>query len=62
MPILKLKKDDPQKELEFEVKCALELTPEERIHKLLVHSEAMLKLAKLYEDRRAYQVIKRELG
>lgn len=61
MPLLKLDQDDPEKEREFEIKCALELTPEERIHKLLMHSEAMLKLAKRYENRRTYQVIKREL-
>lgn len=31
MPLLKLDKDDPQKELEFEVACELKLTPEERL-------------------------------
>jgi len=31
MPILKLDKHDPQKELEFEVRCALMKTPEERL-------------------------------
>lgn len=59
MPILKLDKDDPQKELEFEVKCALQLSLEDRIHKLLLLSERIMRLAKQYETRRPYQIIKR---
>ncbi|MDO8527843.1 MAG: hypothetical protein Q7T03_09175 [Deltaproteobacteria bacterium] len=62
MPILKLDKDDPQKELEFEVKCGLAIRPEDRIHKLLEHTKAMLRLAKRYEDRRPSQIIKRKAG
>ncbi len=61
MPLLKIDKDDPQKELEFEVRCGLKLTQQDRIHKLLLLSQAMLKLAKQYEDRRPYQVLKREI-
>lgn len=59
MPVLKLEKDDPQKELEFEVRCALKVKPEDRIHKLLLLSKRMLRLAHRYEDRRPYQIIKR---
>jgi hypothetical protein len=33
MPILKLDKDDPQKELEFEVRCALEEPAEQRLQR-----------------------------
>ena len=62
MPLLKLDKDDPQKELEFEVRCALQLTQAVRIHRLLMHSQRMLRLAKKYEDRRPYQIIKRAIG
>lgn len=35
MPMLKLDKDDPQKELEFEVECALMHSPEERLKRWL---------------------------
>ena len=59
MAMLKLAKDDPQKELEFEVKCALLISPEDRIHKLLILSQSILRLAKKYADRRTYQIIKR---
>ena len=59
MPILKLDKDDPQKELEFEVRCSLQRTIGDRIHALLELSQRMLRLAKKYETRRPYQIIKR---
>ena len=61
MALLKLDKHDPRRELEFEVKCALRLTQQDRIHKLILLSQAMLKLAKQYENRRPYQIIKREV-
>ena len=59
MPLLKLDKDDPQKELEFEVRCALMYTQAQRIHGLLELSQRMLRLAKMYETRRPYQILKR---
>lgn len=59
MPILKLDKDDPQKELEFEVRCALQITQADRIRQLLALSQTMLKLAKQYADKRPYQITKR---
>jgi hypothetical protein len=62
MPMLKLDKDDPEKELEFEVKCSLEYTLAQRIHKLLKLSKRILKLAKKYEHRRPPQIIKRTSG
>lgn len=61
MAILKLDKDDPQKELEFEVECGLQIRPVDRIKKLLEHSQLMLRLAKRYAPKRAYQVIKRPI-
>ncbi len=62
MPILKLDKDDPQKELEFEVKCALQLSLKDRIKKMLMLSARMLKVAKKYGNQRPYQIIKRPIG
>jgi len=62
MPILKLDKDDPKKELEFDVKCGLEVKQGDRIRKLLMFSESLLKLAKKYAAQRPYQIIKRPLG
>ncbi|MBF0491617.1 MAG: hypothetical protein HQM15_02410 [Deltaproteobacteria bacterium] len=59
MPMLILDKEDLQKELEFEVKCALTIKPEDRIKKLHLLSEHVLKLAGKYETRRPYQIIKR---
>ena len=41
--ILKLDKDDPQKELEFEVMCALEKDPNERLDYWLKWNIKMLK-------------------
>ncbi len=60
--MLSLDKDDPQKELEFEVKCNLEIKQGDRIHKMLDLTKSMLRLAKKYEDRKSYQIIKRECG
>ncbi|MBI4211359.1 MAG: hypothetical protein HY540_01855 [Deltaproteobacteria bacterium] len=57
--MLKLDKDDPQAELEFEVKCALEYTQAERIHKMLDLTKTILKLAGKYADRKTPQIIKR---
>ncbi|MBI2082735.1 MAG: hypothetical protein HYT76_04115 [Deltaproteobacteria bacterium] len=51
MPILKLEKDDPQKELEFEVKCALEQTPEQRLERWYEWNINLLKFAQ--ERRKA---------
>lgn len=62
MPVLKLEKDDPMRELEFEVKCALAMSQEDRIHKLLLLSESMLRLAKRHETRRPDQIVKRPLS
>ena len=58
--MLKLDKDDPKKELEFEVSCSLNYSMSERLHKLLLISAQILKLAKKYENRKTTQVIKRK--
>ncbi len=59
MPMLKLDKHDPQKELEFDVACSLSYTVAQRVHRLLELSQRILKLAKKYEIRRSPQVLKR---
>lgn len=61
MPLLKLDKDDPEKELEFEVKCSLEYTPEERLERWIDWNISMLKFAEQqsHEDRNPDKIIKR---
>jgi hypothetical protein len=57
--ILKLDKDDPEKELDFDVRCALERPVAMRISVMLEVSRRMLVLARKYADRRAYKIIQR---
>ena len=45
MDLLKLEKDDFQKELEFEVKCALQISPEERLARWFDWNIQMLEFA-----------------
>lgn len=59
MPILKLSKHDPKKELEFDVRCHLELSVEQRLKMLWLLSLDTLKLAKLYAPRKALTIVKR---
>lgn len=60
MPMLKLDKDDPQKELEFEVRCALMMTPEERLKEWYEWNIKMLKwFEKRYGSERSPKIIKR---
>lgn len=60
MPILKLAKDDPKKELEFEVEYQLSLTIKQRF-KMMWGADAMawLKFARKYEHSKAPLVVKR---
>ena len=55
MPLLKLEKDDPQKELEFEVACELRYTPEERLEGwyqwMLEMSEFVEQQSRLYHGQ-----------
>lgn len=46
MPILKLDKDDPKRELEFDVECALQQDPSERLDQWLEWNISMLEFAK----------------
>lgn len=62
--MLKLDKDDPKKELEFEVKCALTMTPEERLAKWYDWNLQTLKFAaeqrrKLFGPEETPKIIKR---
>lgn len=58
--MLKLDKDDPQKELEFEVECALEEDPCERLDSWLDWNIKMLKrMEELHGHKDTPQVIKR---
>lgn len=59
MPILKLSKDDPKKEMDFELTCNLNLTLEQRLTMHWRHSVNMLKLAKIYATRKTFTVVKR---
>lgn len=46
MPILKLDKDDPQRELEFDIEFALKQDPSERLDQWLEWNISMLKFAR----------------
>ncbi|MBF0104420.1 MAG: hypothetical protein HQM16_03730 [Deltaproteobacteria bacterium] len=50
MPLLKLEKDDPQKELEFEVRCALQIPASERLDRWLEWNLSMLAFIKQQEQ------------
>ena len=61
MALLKLAKDDPQKELEFEVKCALTENPEERLRRWLAWNIDMLTwFYKLHGHQTTPQIVKRK--
>jgi hypothetical protein len=45
MPLLKLDKDDPKTELEFEVRCALRQDPSERLDRWLEWNLQLLHFA-----------------
>ena len=57
MPLLKLDKDDPQKELEFEVKCALEQDPSVRLDRWLEWNIDMLKFAEENQKRLGLNIL-----
>ncbi len=60
MPILKLDKHDPQKELEFEVRCALMHTPEERLEHWLEWNIKMLKwIEEMHGHQETPKIVKR---
>lgn len=60
MHILKLDNNDPKKELEFEVTCALQKVPEERLKHWLEWNIKMLKWAeKLHGHKESPPIVKR---
>lgn len=61
MHLLKLEKDDPERELEFEVKCGLEIPPDERLQHWLEWNLTMLDFIKKQqnESRKTPQIVKR---
>lgn len=60
MPLLKLDKHDPQKELEFDVKCALMMTPEDRLKKWLEWNIKMLNwVGKMHGYQTTAKIVKR---
>lgn len=61
MPLLKLAKDDPKKELEFEVRCTLMMTPEERLKHWYVWNLKMLQWIKeLHGHKDTPKIVKRK--
>lgn len=63
MPILKLSKDNPKKELEFEVKFQLSLTTKQRFE-MMWGKDAMawLKFARAHEHSKTPFIVKRTQG
>ena len=59
-PILKLKKDDPDKEREFELRFLLSLSVKQRFQMMFNKSEEIRKLLEKSGHRRVNQVIKRK--
>ena len=61
MPVLKLKKDDPKRELEFEVSYQLSISAQKRLSMWLKWNLEMLKFAKRRQNerRKINKIIKR---
>lgn len=58
--MLKLDKDDPQKELEFEVRCALMYTPEQRLERWFEWNIKMLKwMEEMHGHKETPKIVKR---
>lgn len=57
--LLKVKGHDEEQERDFDLRHALTLTPEQRVHAMLELSRRVLKLAKQYETRKTYRIIQR---
>lgn len=65
MPLLALEKDDPQKELEFDVKCVLEVAPSDRLDQWLEWNISMLRFIEqqrriLYGHEKTSQIPERK--
>lgn len=59
MPILKLKKSNPRKEIEFELKYLKSLTTKQRFQMMLKKTREIKSLLKSHGYRKTAQVIKR---
>ncbi|HIE35734.1 MAG TPA: hypothetical protein EYP89_00655 [Candidatus Omnitrophica bacterium] len=57
--VLKLKKDNPEKEIEFELKFLLSLSTKERFEMMFRKSEEMKEMLKRYGYGKTTQIIKR---
>jgi len=60
-PILKCEKDDPRKELEFELDYQLSLTTAQRFHMMLRRSREMARMLRDHGHRQAPVIIKRPI-
>ena len=59
MAVLKLKKDDEKREIEFELAYLKSLTTQQRFQMMLQKSREMILLLRRNEHRKSTQVIKR---
>ena len=59
MPILKLKKDDQRREIQFELDYLTSLTVKQRFEMMFQKSREMILLLRKNENRKTAQVIKR---
>jgi hypothetical protein len=59
MPILKLEKDDKEKELDFEIEYQLSLTTEQRFEMMFIRSRQIAEMLIRYGHRKPFEIIKR---
>lgn len=59
MPVLKLRKHDPKKEIEFELAYLSSLTTKERFRMMFQKTKELRNLLKNHANRKTTQVIKR---
>ena len=59
MAVLKLEKDDEQREIEFELDYLMSLTTQQRFQMMTQKSREMLLLLRRNEHRKSTQVVKR---
>ncbi len=62
MPILKLSRDDPKKELEFELAYQASLTVEERFKMMFRRSRELSLMLEKNGYRKPFEIIKRTSG
>ena len=60
MPILKLPKDDPQKELAFELAYQKSLTSQQRYDMMLKRSKEILQRLIAHGHRKPFEIVKRK--